>query len=361
MAIYEKRLQQDLEQIRLAVSSMGNGVETALKNAMQALLTGNEVLANMTILQDYPLDRQCQELDRMCHSFIARHLPSAGHLRLISSSMRMIYELERVADYAVNICREALDLQMQPTGLIRQELESMANNSRTMLRQALTAFVDENAGLARSTMEMNVQLGTSLAQAFDDLIEEGDTHSGHSRELMDTYVIFTMLERVGNRATNLCEEIIFWLTGELPTQKPIRILFLDEENSSLSLLAEAMARKGYDRYGSFASAGRRAACDKHPYLGDFLRTMGMDHTDLQPKSLDSLDVDTFDLILGLQGTVRSYIPRPPFHTAFLNWDLGELPDLTDPLAAKRRFEEIYRELAVHLRQLLELLVGREVL
>ncbi|MBF0339865.1 MAG: phosphate signaling complex protein PhoU [Magnetococcales bacterium] len=360
MAVYEKRLQQDLNRIRQAVTSMGEGVETALRNAVQAMLSGNEALANMTILMDYPLDRQCQELDWICHSFIARHLPSAGHLRLISATMRMIYDLERIADYAVNICRESLDLPNPPSGVLRQELETMASASRTMLRQSLIAFAEENAGLAKSTMEMNVQLSHGLDQAILDLVKEGDMYPGHSRDVMDLYVIFTMLERVGNRATNLCEEIIFWLTGEKPAHKPLHILFLDEENSAQSLMAEAMASKGYGQSCRFHSAGRHPARVPHPGVVAYMQTLGVDLAALQPRGVGSVDIDAMDVIVSLQGSVRSHIPKPPFHTAFLHWDVGDLPgDDADPESVSRRFEEIRRALAAQLQQLMEILIGPE--
>ncbi|MBF0181072.1 MAG: phosphate signaling complex protein PhoU [Magnetococcales bacterium] len=359
MPIYEKRLQQDLNEIRVAVTAMGEGVEIALKNAMQALFTGNEILANMTILQDHPLDRQCRELDRLCHAFIARHLPSAGHLRMISSTLRMIYDLERIADYAVNICRESLDLPAPPSGLLRQELESMTTHSRTMLRQTMTAFAEENAGLARSTMEMNPQLGKELDTAIRDLVAEGNANAGHSRDVMDLYVIFTMLERVGNRATNLCEEILFWLTGETPQPKTINILFVDEENHALGLLAEAIARKGYDMHCRFQSAGRMPATAPHPRMTEFARSIGIDLARMQPKGLAEIDMTTMDIIISLQGPVRSFITHPPFHTAFLHWDVGSVPNETDREGANRRCEEIYRELAVRLRQLMDILTGKE--
>ncbi|MBF0270668.1 MAG: phosphate signaling complex protein PhoU [Magnetococcales bacterium] len=361
MSIYEKRLQQDLNLIRQAVAAMGEGVENALKNAIQAMLSGNEALANMTILMDYPLDRQCLELDRMCHSFIARHLPSAGHLRLISSSMRMIYDLERIADYAVNICRESLDLPNPPSGLMKQELETMASASRTMLRQSLTAFAEENAGLAKSTMQINAQLGQGLEKAIRDLVEEGDSHAGHSRDVMDLYVIFTMLERVGNRATNLCEEIVFWLTGEVPHPKDIHILFVDEENNALGLMAEAMARKGYEKNCYFSSAGRHPTRQANPQMVAFMGSIGFDLSEVQPKALDKMELKGLDIVISLQGPVRSYLPKLPFHTTFLHWDVGELPEEDDRVIANRRYDEIYRELAVQLRQLMDILTGREVL
>lgn len=359
MPIYEQRLQQDLNKIRDMVMTMGDGVETALRNALQALFTGNEVLANMTILHDYTADKHCRDLDHDCHTFIARHLPSAGHLRMISSTMRMIYDLERIADYAVTICRESLDLSSPPSGILKEEIAALANKSQTMLRQALTAFADGSIDLARATIEMNVQLGTVLETAFRDLIAQGDAESGHSREVMDLYVIFTLLERVGNRATNLCEEILFWLTGETPQEKPVNILFLDEENNALSLMAEAIAKKGYDKQCRFISAGRSPASTPYEATVTFMRTIGFDLSRAQPKGLATIDINTIDIVIGLQGPVRSYIPQLPFHTVFLNWDVGTLPDPTDKANEKRRFEEIYRELAVQLRQLIDIISGKE--
>ena len=89
MALYEKRLQEDLTHIRGQVRTMGDMTEKVLRNAVHALLTRNQKLANETVLADHPINRQMREVDRLCHGFIARHLPSAGHLRLISSIIRL--------------------------------------------------------------------------------------------------------------------------------------------------------------------------------------------------------------------------------------------------------------------------------
>ncbi|MBF0614830.1 MAG: phosphate signaling complex protein PhoU [Magnetococcales bacterium] len=357
MPIHDKRLQLDLQQIRQAVASMGEGVEIALKNAVQALLSGNEPLANMTVLMDYALDRQYREVEQLCHAFIARFLPSAGHLRLVSSAMRMVNDLERIADYAVNISRESLDLPNRPTGVLKQELETMASIVRTMLRQSLFAFADGNIPLAENTMRMNLQLGSQMEQAIRFLIEEGDSHTGHSREIMDLYVVFIMLERVGNRATNLCEEIIFWLSGSRPPPKPLHILFLDEENNALGLMAEAIARKSYDTHCHFYSAGRTPTREADPNAVAFMRTLGFDLAGMRPKSIATMDVQKMDLMIALQGEVRSYIVKPPFHTIFLSWDVGQFAARIDEVSTQRCLEEIYRELAVQLRQLMDLVSG----
>jgi phosphate transport system protein len=84
MSHYEERLENDLTRIRNSVSDMAEKVETAVKNALHALHTGNSKLAAATVLADHPINRSMRRIDQLAHSFIALHLPSAGHLRMLS-------------------------------------------------------------------------------------------------------------------------------------------------------------------------------------------------------------------------------------------------------------------------------------
>ncbi len=108
MSYYKQRLERDSEVIRAQVTELGRGVETALRNGVTALLTRDFELAYKTIIEDHPINRAAESLDRDCHFFIARHLPSAGHLRFISSALKMNLLLERMGDYAATIARESV-------------------------------------------------------------------------------------------------------------------------------------------------------------------------------------------------------------------------------------------------------------
>ncbi len=116
MSHYEKRLESDLNRIREFLVAVAGQVESALKDSIHALMTGNEILAHATALGDKPVNRAIRELDKQCHGFIALHLPSAGHLRFVSSVMRIGIELERIGDYAVTIGRESVQLEKPPEG-----------------------------------------------------------------------------------------------------------------------------------------------------------------------------------------------------------------------------------------------------
>ncbi len=357
MRLYEERLQADLNHIRKQVHAMGDMVEKAMNNAIHALLTGNKRLANDTVLADHPINRQMREIDRLCHGFIARHLPSAGHLRLISSIIRINIQLERVGDYAVTISREALQMEELPEGIMAHEMESIANEAKRLFNQALTAFYDENADMAKATTQQPNNLQTIMDGIYENLMS-GD-YSRNSEEMFAVSVVLSHLKRMADQAKNICEETIFAITGETKAKKVYNILFIDEDNCCLSQMAVAIAKKNHPNSGRYSSGGKQPAAALNQDMVAFLDQHGFDLSAAAPTTLELSPQELAELhvIVSLQGTIKSYFPHIPFHTTCLNWDLGELPDDLSPDETTQRYEEIYRELSFQIKELMELLRG----
>ncbi len=359
MSHYEERLEKDLNRIREHLAALGNDVETAIKNAVHALLTGNTKLTYATILGDHPINRASRALDKLCHGFIALHLPSAGHLRIISATLRANIALERIGDYAVTICREAVQLPAPPEGTIAREVELLADESRRMLSQTLEALEEGNADKAKATMGMADQVERTFDTVFGDLV----TEEGHlkTKELIAYLVIFNMLERVSDQAKNICEETVYAVLGQTKAPKVYKILFLDEDNSSLGPLAVAIARKTFPEGGQYSTAGRQAASALDSTLVSFLEGRGTELGDVQPQILDlqPQELADFHVAVSLQGDVGSYLSSIPFHTAALEWDVGAPPSGGDAAQSQQRYEEIYRELALQIRDLMTTLRGEE--
>ena len=143
MSHLEERMEADLNAIRDWVWKIGDDVENALHEAKKTLVLRDKELAYRIILGDHPINRASRRCDRMCHRFIAVHLPSAGLMRLISSVIRANIELERVGDYAVTISREALQLSEPPSGSMAEELDRVSKDTQTMLKQAIKALNDQ--------------------------------------------------------------------------------------------------------------------------------------------------------------------------------------------------------------------------
>jgi phosphate transport system protein len=360
MSHYEERLEQDLGKVRTQIAAMADKVEEGLKNAVRALQTGNRKLAAETILADHPINRRMREIDRLCHAFIAVHLPSAGHLRLLSSAIRANIAIERIGDYAVTIARVSQQLAAPPEGAMGRELERIANEAQLMLSQSIKAFKALNAESARATMVMEQEMEYDLDSVYAELTANEDREK--VRELLSVFVVLTHLKRVADQAKNLCEETIFAVTGETKAPKVYNILFVDEDNSCLSQMAEAVARKTYPGSGNYSSAGRQPAAALNAAMLQFMEQHGFDMGNARPRLLDLTHQELVEkhIIVSLQGPIKNYIAEIPFHTTGLEWEVGTLPAAgADDAQTTERLEAIYREIAVQLRDLLETLRGTD--
>jgi len=353
MSHLEQRLENDLQNLRGKILEQAYKVNKGINDAIHALQTGNNKLAYATVLNDFPINRTMREIDRLCHKFIAVHLPSGTHLRLLSSIIRVNIELERMGDYAVVIAREAIQLSAPPAGLMGREIERLTGETLLMLKQSIRAFEELNAELAKSTKDMAASMEYNLDVVYQEITQTSEIQN--TKDILALFVIFTQLKRVADQAKNLCEDTIFAVTGKQKKPKVYNILFIDEDNSSISQLAEAIAKKNYPDICHFQSAGRTAAADVNPELVSFLNSRGNDCSSLSTTSIKDLtehDISEQHIIVSLQGDVSTYLDFIPFHTTALEWDINVDSDTL-------KMEILYRTLALYIKDLVELIHGDE--
>ena len=180
---YEQRLEKDLESIRKRIRRMGKSVVAAIRNATKSVLARDEALATDTILGDLPINRQDRDLDERCHVFIARHLPSAGHLRFISAAMRLSKTLERAGDYAETIARAALQFSKEPPDSIKRDIQDLGQHAADLLEDALEAFDKRRVVDARAHRHLVNKYVPVFDRVFADLVEAGRTGNAPSRTL----------------------------------------------------------------------------------------------------------------------------------------------------------------------------------
>jgi len=353
---YEERLEQDLRKINRNVSDIAESIDRALHNAFKALKTLDQTLAYRTILEDNPINRHSEEIDRLCHYFVARHLPSAGHLRFISSVMRMNIGLERIGDYAVTICRETVQLRQPLSPTLSKVAEKMAQDTFKMLTEAINAFMQKDAERARATMVYAEQVDRTFATGFDELVRDDSGAKYSNRDLFGILVIFSNLERVSDQAKNICEETVFAVTGQTKKRKVLNILFLDED-TTFGRLAAAFARKAFPKSGRFTCAAQKVGEQAPPAVYRFLREHGHDPEEEKPRPIDWVknELDKYHLVVSLQGPVSRFLPKLPFHTAALEWKLAPITNLEE----SAELEATYKNLAVLIRDLMELMRGEE--
>ncbi|OOZ36141.1 PhoU domain-containing protein [Solemya velesiana gill symbiont] len=354
MSHLEERLEKDLNEIRTALAKQAEQVEKQVINAIRALQTGSRDQAYATVLNDHPVNREMRRIDRLCHSFIAVHLPSGSHLRLLSSAIRCNIELERIGDYAVTISREAVQLANPPSGEIERQLDNLATGAQAMLSQAVKAFNELNADLAEGTMVMADPVEHNLNEIYDAMM--GGEAGTDLKELFAIFVIFTNLKRVVDQAKNLCEETIFAVTGVQKRAKVYKVLFLERDGSFLAPMAEAIGNKLMASTGNFGSvAGEPGEIESG--LAAFLQERGIEFEPTRCRAI--ADMTTHELasqhvVVGLDAPVSEFVENMPFHASVINWQLRDIEG-----EGEARYEAAYRELAVRIKDLMSLIRGDE--
>lgn len=357
MSQYEARLERDLSRIRASLADLAEAVQTAVENASLALFSGDHGLSYGVCLADNPINRASRALDRNCLGFIAVHLPTAGHLRFVSAVMHTNIELERIGDYAKTISRESVQLEQPPSGLIRSQLEEMSQEVRNILESAVTAFTHGDVDAARTCIRAATDAGRRTTTSYSSLMN--DEGAASIRDLLAHVVILNCFDRVIDQSKNICEETIFAVTGETKAPKSYHILFLDQDNSRLGPMAQAIARRNHPLSGHYDTGGRRAIDAFADGLKPFLEERGIE-LEGAPQTLDpTQDLSDYHAIVSLQGSVRDYIDRVPFSTIALDWDLDTAPSPEDTAGSTASLESLYRVLAPQIRDLMVTLHGEE--
>jgi phosphate transport system protein len=348
---YEERLQKDLTWIQELVGIVGTAVTNAIGDAVHAVTTLDKDLAANTVIGDYTINRQTRELDRLCHAFVARHLPSAGHLRYVSSVLRLDIALERIGDYAATISRTAGQLSTVPPTVVQRDIETMAEHARRMLDDSLRSFQGRDPALAQATLTSAAQFAEYFDKVFADLVKEGESHSRPVGDLFALMATFNRLERVIHQAKNICEETLFVATGRTKGEKTFQILFVDGKNNGPSQVAEHFTRKAFPQSGRYRSAGWDAADEIDPGYVRFAQSVGIDLAKAWPTPLSTLreQLDDYQLVVGIGADARERIGKVPFHTTVLVWNL-------DTQAGP---EAVYRQLTPRVRELMERLRGEQ--
>jgi len=354
MSHLEQRLEKDLNEIQEHIASMGKSVETGLENAFTALQTADEKLAFTTILSDLPINRQMRKIDKLCHAFIAVHLPSAGHLRYLSSVIRANIILERIGDYAVTIARESVQIGCIEESDFIDELNRISSDVKLVLHESITAFNRASTEGARRTIKMAIQVEQSMDEIYARLMDS--SKQDNNKDVIISLIIFSQLKRVADQSKNLAEETIFIETGEAKKPKIYRIHFVDQDNSCLGPMAQLIAQKILPDIGSYSSSGGIATKELHSKMVEFMQSRNFDISDVNPQQIDSSReaLSSYHVLVGLNNRVQNTVKKIPFRTSILNWQGIKVPeDESD------NWDTLYKELAYQIRELMLLLRGDE--
>lgn len=204
---------EQLKEMQQQVVHMGHLVTEMIENATLSLARKDSDLARHVIAADDEIDRLLIEVQMRAMQLLALQQPMARDLRTIGTGMKIVTDLERMADHATDIAEVTLRLEGEPLIKPLVDIPRMAAMAQEMTRQALTAYVEQNEALARSMIQMDDQVDALYRAIFDELL--GMMERDTSIVTQATYLLHVAayLERVADHATNLGEWTIYMLTG----------------------------------------------------------------------------------------------------------------------------------------------------
>jgi phosphate transport system protein len=209
---------RDLEAVQAIVVKMGGLVETALADAAEALESRDEALAERVRAQDAAIDALEQQVNDECLRLIATRAPTASDLRVVLTVMKIAASLERCGDYAKNLAKRSLVLSQMhtiegATGSIRR----MARQVGVLLKDSLDAFIQRDTALAHSVRQQDRDVDQMYTALFREFLTHMMEDPRNITACMHLHFIAKNIERVGDHATTIAEQVIFLTTGQLPS------------------------------------------------------------------------------------------------------------------------------------------------
>lgn len=210
-----RHFNEELEMIKTRMLEMGGRVENQVADAVRALEDADSELAETVIRREMDIDALEIQIDEECATLIARRQPAATDLRMVLAVSKTIRDLERIGDEAKKIAKMAIKLSEEgsaPRGYV--EIRHIANGVRKMLNDTLDAFARYDADSALETMRADNQIDLDYKSALRELITYMMEDPRSISRVMNILWALRSLERVGDHAKNICEQIVYLVKGK---------------------------------------------------------------------------------------------------------------------------------------------------
>lgn len=204
----------ELETLQEEVLRMGTLVENAIACSVKALQKQDLALAEKVIAQDDLVDDLQLQIEDQCLSMLALQQPMAGDLRMIGTALKIVTDLERMADHAVDIARATLAIGHEPLIKPLIDIPRMARLTQEMVRVGLTAYIKRDVELCQTLAEKEKEVDYLYNQVFHDLLEFMTKDAQTSRQALYLLLVALFLERVADHVTNVGEWTIYLVTGQ---------------------------------------------------------------------------------------------------------------------------------------------------
>jgi phosphate transport system protein len=211
----QRHFHEELEALKQTLLAMGGLVEDQIRRVMAALLERDSAAAQEVIDRDRQVNAYDVEVDEKCVELLALNQPAAGDLRFITTAMKIVTDLERIGDQAVNIAQRALELNEEPQLKPYIDLPRMADKAQRMVKDALDSFVSRDTALAREVCGRDSEVDALKEQVFRELLTYMMADPKTIARAIRLILVSRFLERVADHATNIAEMVIYMVESKM--------------------------------------------------------------------------------------------------------------------------------------------------
>jgi phosphate transport system protein len=215
-----KHLERDLETLQRDILGMGAAVEEAVYKAIRALQERDVDLARDVIEGDAAIDETENRVEEECLKILALHQPVAVDLRRVAAILAINVDLERMADLAVDIAERAEVLAVPPFVPVPETLQRMTDLATIMVRECLDAFVNLDAPLARKVIRLDDEIDHLNAEIIAEIVATLRRSPEHIEPGLSLFSAVRHLERIADHATNVAEDVVYLVEGEIVHHRP---------------------------------------------------------------------------------------------------------------------------------------------
>lgn len=211
-----RRFDQELDYLNDDLIKMGNMIEEAIEKAVKALVEKDEDLAREVIMGDNDIDEMEKEIERRCLKLLLQQHPVASDLRLISSALKMITDMERIGDQAADISEITLNLIKENYIKKITHIPEMGKCTTKMVKNSIEAFTTGDLALADDVIADDDNVDELFNIVKHELIDLIHKNPNNGEQAVDFIMIAKYFERIGDHAENIAEWVVFSITGEHP-------------------------------------------------------------------------------------------------------------------------------------------------
>ena len=209
----DKAFEADLRELREKLLAMGAKVEALIADSMRALMERDTPLAEEVTSGDKEVNRLEVEIDEACRRILALRQPAASDLRLITTALKIVTDLERIGDLAVNIAERTKDLNQVPPLKPYVDIPRLSELALQQVKKALDAFVSADPTKAEEVLKADDHLDALYLKIFNELLGFMMEDSKNIRRATALMFIAKHLERIGDHATNVAEMVVYMVRG----------------------------------------------------------------------------------------------------------------------------------------------------